>query len=394
MTKQTVRRTVDFLAVPNTGEIAVRTLAEAAAAAKQFGQGRVDFKIHADKIRFDGRGFTFRNPGRAMRGRAFSGAAVEKRAVQNLVQILDAESLGSAYILNSPTEVAEWNLNYWLQNTDKVLTVRGYEEDGGNGPVVRSFGSERYNVNIDTAEVLEQMKRVTYYNKDARRNVRLFPDEMPVIGRISRDRTSLRIPFPNINIDINDRPGGGRSQYQAGVILRNGETSNGRFRFEPYAMRTACENSLYVPEWNKTMGIAKNHVGSATAAIVVAEAIEALGNMLNPDVEDSLHSIMDDLAQAAVHELTTGEVLHAIGQFTKVFGASEEDAMNIAQFATEYKPSRIGVANAITQFAHLLPSVMEDSANEMAGRYLFTGKFGTLDDEAVEYREDSVIVSR
>src|SRR5690606_4119063 len=118
---------LDFASPTPTNEYRVETFADALSAAQQLGYDRVDFRTTTANMNFDGRQFTFYNrPTEVVRGNPFAAAGFEKRAIQGLTGLLSAESLHANYILKNPTDVGAWNMNYWLRNDDRDVTVRGF----------------------------------------------------------------------------------------------------------------------------------------------------------------------------------------------------------------------------------------------------------------------------
>jgi hypothetical protein len=370
---------------PSGTEHVVKEFGDALAVAAALKNSRVDWRAHASRIEFDGTRFVFTGRNSRIRGAVPTSARVERKAIQQLPSLLNVSSMNSAFLLNNDPEAAAWNITHFLSKTDKILTVRGW--DDGSDVSIRAFGGERYNPGLDTYEVLQAMASAKL---GGHRGQRVFPDEMPVIGRVGRDRASIRIPL-DITKEIHDLRDGGRSVYQAGVILRNGEVKNGRLRIDPYVMRTACENSIYVPDWNESMGVGFNHAGSMTAYNAVAQAVNVIATLLTKDTDEEYSAVemmMNQLADAAMHEMDDNGVLAAVAQFTNAFKLNDEAKMTIAQKTVPYAPGRLAVVNALTDWANELDtSLAQDTVRTAAGDYLFTGKF-TLPGEKERDGED------
>ncbi len=360
---------------PEMPEYAVQTLGDALGVLSGMKDSRVDFVAQSKNVTFSNGRFHFASRPRSIRGAIPESAGIERKAIQQFPDMTPAVSLSSRYLLLNDPRVAEWNINFFLQTADRPLIFRGWEGEGG-GVTIRSIGSDKYNVRLDSYDVVRALSETKMRNWGQMQHV--FPADTPVIGRIGRDRISLRIPF-NVSTELRDMRNGGRSLYQAGFRLTNGETKNSRLTFSPYFMRTSCENSIYVPAWEES-GVAIRHSGSSNAWNAATMMIDSVATLLAPDTDSgrsAIDEMMYQLAEAAMHQMSEEGVLEGISQFTNTFGLNDMAAMQISPIVQQYLPGRMAVAMGITEFANdpAHPLVAADAYRAAAGNYLFTGKF-------------------
>ncbi len=364
-----------ILTRPDTAEYAVRTLGDALGVLSSMQDSRVDFVAHSGNVFFSEGRFQFGGRGGRIRGSVPESAGVERKAIQQFPDMTPAISLSSRYLLLNDPQVAEWNINFFMKTANRPLIFRGWKGEDGE-VTIRSICSDKYNVRLDSYDVVRALSETKMRNGGAMQHV--FPADTPVIGRIGRDRISLRIPF-NVSTELRDMRNGGRSLYQAGFRLTNGETKNSRLTFSPYFMRTSCENSIYVPAWEES-GIAIWHSNSSNAWNAVTMMIDSVASLLAPDTDSgrsAIDEMMYQLAEAAMHQMSEEGVLEGISQFTNTFGLNDMVAMQISPIVHQYFPGRMAVAMGITEFANdpAHPLVAADAYRAAAGNYLFTGKF-------------------
>lgn len=388
MTNNNPDTTKSRLPRPDDAEFSVHTFGEARHVAASLARNRVDFKIPANHLAFGGQNLLVNSHSRIQplrgfqRGNQIHGQlAIEPGAIKSLIPMLPATDLRANFVLSNDPEAAAWNLSHFLQKMGKKeVTVRGmWGEDGGLQ--VRSIKSERYNTNLDSHEILEAYSALEINDSQGPRP--LFPDEMVINGRVGRDTLSIYLPFPAISRNIADLANGGKSPYSAGIYIRDGETGNRSFSTGPFIQRGPCTNTIRPVAWDR-FSFKRNHIGTTLAPIVVSESIEIIAELLDEGAEFSLFSAMQQMAEAATVELERKGTLEYIAQFVGAFGGGDTAKMRIAQFTEQYAPTRNGIAQGISEWSHTLPAVLQESAIQMAGDFLFTGRFGLPDAEVRE----------
>lgn len=357
--------------------ITPQTLGEARAYAEDSALKKFD--IVADSTSFvmsdDGR---IRYAGSVgMFGAPFASAYMTKLATRQFVEMARVAGLNATYLFDSaPVDLTAINVNHWLQSLDRSWTWRFFG-GGAEDTVARAIGGPRYNSKLDNVDLLRALSQV-----EKRDGSQVMPDALRVArSYVTRDSMRVQIMLTG-DVEIPDRRDGGVSTYRGGVCLRNDETRRGAYRADVIAWRSACDNSIFVPDWP---AYRRTHSGEYTAALAIADTLDVVAQVVDPTAEYNFDKLFDALAVAARDELSTSGKLDAIALFVDTFNLSDDAQTAILDVADAYAPSRLGLANAVTQYAQRISDPRKtDALEQAAGAYIFGKRVVDVDDSERE----------
>lgn len=311
-------------------------------------------------------------------------AQLTRQALSQLVNFsrtAGATDLRLRYFADSglPTRMVTEQLNYWL--TGRAVTARYY--DNGVVPVVRSFASQRWNVNLNNADILRSLYGIETGGHSILENSYGQPIPLRPSSYVSVNDMSLKMRIPNSEFYLPDRPDGSQSRYDVGMYLTGSEDGTGALRMTAGFFRGPCDNSFVVT--TKEMPNTYWTHASTKSPVMVAQAMaETLYYSFLREGDNLRDEFIASIEANGLKQLDDSGVLAELASFGDMFNLPADEVSKMNMISGGYSRNPLGVANAITEYASR-PEVDTQLASRLeqsAGNYLMTGFFRLVGENA------------
>tara|TARA_Y100000593_G_scaffold94928_1_gene197317 strand:- start:6329 stop:7432 length:1104 start_codon:yes stop_codon:yes gene_type:complete len=243
-------------------------------------------------------------------------------------------------------ELAETNINHWLQNQPKPFMVRTL------GDTARAFLSDKYEI-IDNWDVLTAVLPALKPYKD--RDDLQFEQ-----SHVTDSHLYLRLIVPSMERDVGvKREVGDIIQY--GLQIKNSEVGQGSVEVSPFIKRLVCLNGMVADRFgHKKRHLGKSHWDGVDRSILRQETIRQGNKAWIMTVQDEV----DNLFNGQTFEQITDEFIlaqetqpiekpvKAIEYVTKNYDFMDFEGESILEnLLRDGDKTKYGLANAITRSA-------------------------------------------
>ena len=249
-------------------------------------------------------------------------------------------------------DIAQYNVNAWLQDFNKPLFIREYEDLDGNNKI-RGVLSDKYSV-CDTPEIIDGLKDAidlgTFNLKGS---------------YVSEERFHLRL------VDSEMLPVDGEDLF-AGIILDSSDVGRSTLRVNFLIFKQVCTNGLVVNRVS-TQLFKQKHIGISAEAFSngLHEGLD-LFPKITAKVVDSIEKTRNVDAPFNFHYEDDEQLADLVTSIRKQTGLSPVHANNVIDIMTSkrYEDNRWGYVNALTDVAKGLTLEKRLVLEENAGRLL------------------------
>ena len=256
-------------------------------------------------------------------------------------------------ILESPGDIYRNNMNYWFNHTDKNYLLRTFREDAHSG-LLRAFLSDSYNM-IDNYDLLITALDV----------IKDYPNIKIQSADLTQKKMYVSFYDPSINIDAPDllkgykNTGNGNYGIISGFSISNSETGHGSYSISPRGIIKVCNNGLT----RKGDILRRVHLGSQLDEGIVrwSKATERKNmELIQSQTRDAIKTFLSEEYLSGVVKFLTQDgnkklelPVDTLKNVSLSLGLNEEKINEVLNYFIDgASPTRFGVVNAVTYYAH------------------------------------------
>lgn len=275
----------------------------------------------------------------------------------------------------SQKDIINYNVNYWLQRSNKNYMIRSFKDDNGGG-VARAFLSDRFRT-IDHWDIL-----ITALDE-----IKNHPNIEVEACDLSESKMYVRFFDPTVEIQApellknyrNPETGTNNSgdSIISGFTLTNSEIGSGGYAISPRAIILACKNGMI----QKKDQMRRVHLGEKKEAgsirwsenterqnllLIQSQTRDAIRTFLSPEY---WNKVISDITEKAVIKLE--HPIECTKNVCKSLALTEQQTENVLNYFMDGgQRTRFGVSQALTYLAHETPDSdlqydLEDKAMEL-----------------------------
>ena len=262
-----------------------------------------------------------------------------------------ANYLEKCVVRNRP-EIAQYNVNAWLENYNRPLFIREYRDNAGND-IIRGVLSNRYAV-CDTPDIIDSLTHV------------IDPKEFKLKGYyLSFDRFHVRLA-ENTKMDV---PG---EDLFAGMSINSSDVGRNTLSVDFLVFKQVCTNGLVVRRAGTNL-FRQKHIGITVPAFKkgVEEGFE-LFPKIAARVAQSIEKTRNSESPFDFNYTDDEQLADLVTAIRKQTDLSPERAKNVVEIMNsgKYENNRWGYINTLTEVAQKLTLEKRLALEENAGRLL------------------------